>query len=295
MTVLAVVATYEPDELVVETSRRLIEGGTSVLIVDDFSQNASAIRVLDLCESLGAQVVRKRENLGIGDSLNVGLRVAIERSDEFLLTLDQDTVLPAGYVSACIQFIRRATTSGVNVGLVTAERLNGRLRTPRSQVGRSGFYSAVDPMQSGSLLRVSLAQDVGGFRADFVMDCIDVDFCLKLRAVGAKILWVEGENISHELGRISEARLFGRAIRIGNRHIHVSNHSSSRRYYMTRNRIVLLKEYFRRDKEWFTKSLRAYTVETLAAVAFEARRMHTLRAVIVGARDGFGSRLGKRR
>jgi GT2 family glycosyltransferase len=126
------------------------------------------------------------------------------------------------------------------------------------------------------------------------MDCIDTDICLRLRAAGMTVAWVDGVEIEHALGDMAPARFAGRSLRRGGREVRVSHHSDDRRYYMTRNRTILLCEYRRVDRLWYRKAVRSYSKESLASLLFEPRRVRRVVTMAKALRDGLVGRVGRR-
>lgn len=291
--VLAVIATYNPTISVIDQVAVLAKSGCQVVIVDDNSCADGASRILEECSVRGATVLRKQKNAGIGSSLNMGLMYADEIGAGYVVTLDQDTRIPSNYVNECLAGYKTLASAGERVGAVTAGVMNGRERTPRTTSGVPRVAVAMDVMQSGMFFSLAVAHSVGGFRGDFIMDCVDTDFCLKLRKSGYGIYFLDSLSVGHELGHLRDVPLgvFGRAI--GRSTVTVSDHSFVRRYYMSRNRAILLNEYFRDDRVWFAKAFRSFARETMAALAFEPRTIRRSMVVAKGTIDGVRGRTGQ--
>jgi rhamnosyltransferase len=78
------------------------------------------------------------------------------------------------------------------------------------------------------------------------------------------------------------------------RSLYNTNHSAKRRYYITRNRLILMKRYLYKDPEWVKYDLSKMMQETLTLFFFERDRltksMYMMRAVF----DAVFGRLGQR-
>lgn len=292
---VAIIASFEPASGILGTVRELVADGHLVCIVDDASKSAEAEAVLRACEKLGAKLLRKTENSGIASSLNAGLRWATRTDVKYILTLDQDTEIPHKYFSMAIERFETLQQRGASIGAITAGRMNGSNRRPRRPSFIEAYDEAIDVMQSGLVTPVDIANKLGGFRDGFVMDCVDTDFCLKLRATNYSILWLDDLELKHELGDTQVATVLGRPVSIRGRTIHVSNHSSSRRYYMSRNRVILLAEYARRDREWARKARRGYLKEAILSLIFEKHRGANFLATTRGIYHGLLRREGRAR
>ena len=75
-----------------------------------------------------------------------------------------------------------------------------------------------------------------------------------------------------------------------------SNHAPLRRYYMTRNRVVLLREYLFKEPAWVLRTAFAHLKSTILLCLFEQNKLPKLRYTAIGLLDGifcnFGRRLG---
>jgi rhamnosyltransferase len=73
-----------------------------------------------------------------------------------------------------------------------------------------------------------------------------------------------------------------------------TNHSAARRYYMSRNRVVLYRKYFRRFPRWILQSMNESLRETAKCLLGEQDRARKLRSFLLGTWDGLTGRMGKR-
>jgi rhamnosyltransferase len=72
----------------------------------------------------------------------------------------------------------------------------------------------------------------------------------------------------------------------------VTNHSALRRYYISRNRIVLWRRYAAQRPEWVWNDIRDYFRELLLIMVCEQKRWAKLRLTACGWRDGICGRMG---
>ena len=115
----AVVSLFNPDDGVLANAAALLAQVDAVVVVDDGSPRDPA-RILAELETMGCRVVRLAENSGIAAALNAGITAALTAAakPDYILTMDQDSLLDAGYVDALLAAAAAAGNAGVPVGMV---------------------------------------------------------------------------------------------------------------------------------------------------------------------------------
>ena len=78
--------------------------------------------------------------------------------------------------------------------------------------------------------------EIGGFREDFFIDNVDLEYSLRLRKHGKVSLISKKEGMKHKVGAPKINNIFGI-------NLVSTNHSRIRRYYMSRNHVIMSKEY----------------------------------------------------
>ena len=245
----------------------LLTAGLPVLVVDDGSVDAS---YLDTCTALGASVMRHERNEGIARSLNDGLAFAHSAGATWLLTVDQDTVLPDDYVPALLSFTH--ARAGV-IGAETIGDASGDLVYPSRKV--VGHLVTDEVFQTGSLWRVDALQALGGFDESLGIDAVDAEACLKLREAGFAVVLARGVRLEHHYGSGSTVHLLGRSVV-------ATGHSPARRETMVRNRLRLFPREFRQSPTHALRTLRRVGVNVLLGVTVEDDRWAKAKGSIRG-------------
>ena len=254
---VCVVPTYRPDDAASALVKDL-SNAAPVLVTDDgspctFDQCLSAIAVLP-----GVKVVRHRTNQGIGRGLNEGLAFASERHAEWLLSVDQDSCLPHGYLDQLISVAEHLMAEGVRVGVIGALHVadaSGDFTYPTrvSPNAMKPYPETEELIASGSLWNVSALADIGGFETGLGMDAVDAAACLSLREVGYRIFAVPDVTFEHRIGSGQRSRILGRSVlRTG--------HSRRRRHQILANRLRLF------PREWQQSPLHAVRTVRRAGV-----------------------------
>ena len=147
-------------------------------------------------------------NLGLANAYNRALEIAIECGAEWLITLDQDTSLPADYF---VKMIRSAQCSGTHPGLgaiVPQIEEDKILLSPNRFLfgalpswyrrGYTGIpVESVYAFNSGAMIRVDALRQVGGYDPRFPLDHCDAQIFRKLHLHGKKVYIAGNIRIQH--------------------------------------------------------------------------------------------------
>ena len=240
----------------------------SLIIVDNASYNISDIRAI----AGNAIVIANERNLGIAAALNQLCRKALELGCEWLVTLDQDSVIQPGMLKELARY-----TDQPDLAIICPrieDRNLGRQHTRHT----SGTEYVSHAITAGNLVRLSAWEAVGGFTEELFIDGVDFDFCLKLRENGWQILRTNNVCLYQEMGH-------GRRISLPFHHqMSVLNHSPQRLYYITRNYLWIGRQHHQRLHWTLEVAKRMFIV-----LCFEHDKWQKLRAMIKGLRHGLGS------
>lgn len=282
-TVVAVVSVFRaPDDLPPRLVA-LADQVRAVVVVDDGSDSLGAI-----AEHPSIIKVSLPENRGIAHALNVGVERARALGATHVLTLDQDSTAPTGFVERMLEVLARAEAAGVAVAAVVPE-LVGEQRVMRIADEPWAF----DPIQAGQLVPMATFDRIGGFVESYFIDAVDSEFTVRAEEQGLRFVVADGERIDHGLGELVPLMVFGRHLTIGGKPRHVLYHAPFRTYYMVRNSIVLARTHRRARRRWMRRRNRMMAEMVLGCIALSPDRGAQLRATWLGTRDGRAGRLGK--
>ena len=234
--VSAIIVNYNAGALLIESVRASLAQAEQVIVVDNSSSDASmdllatkfAVepRLVTLCET---------ENLGFATACNRGMGLA---SQPHFLFLNPDCILGAGSLRRMTEVLESDSSVGMVGGLLTdsngIEQGGGRRAVPtpwRSLVRASGlvvlnsrwpklfsnFYLHKEPLPdapieveaiSGALTLVSrvAVDDVGLWDEAYFLHCEDLDWCMRFRKRGWRILFVPDAPALHYQGHCSKTR-----------------------------------------------------------------------------------------
>ena len=267
-TIVAVVPTYRPDaDDLLTVVNSLLASGTCVVVTDDASP-CTADPALRACGQAGAIVIRHRRNEGIARGLNEGLAHARLAGAFWLLTMDQDSTIPDGYITRLLAATDAAervlgrNTVGV-IGAGGLDDASGDVGYPVTDV--DGVATTEEVFQSGSLWSVRALDEVGGFDESLGIDGVDAAACLHMRETGMHVVVAPDARIGHRYGSGRQITLLGRTV--------VSTgHSPARRESMVRNRLRLLPAEFAQSPRHAFRTIRRVGVNTVLGMTIEEDR-----------------------
>jgi len=251
--VAAVVPVFFPDQTTRGRLSSLLGQVDSLWVVDD-GTNGEARLIVDGLRQNGLTILRHPTNLGIAAALNTGAEAALAAGADFVLTVDQDTDLPAGYVASCLSVFFQAEAGSVNIGIVAAGSINGAPVLPHAFVAGVGLMRYA--IQSGMVISAQCFRECGLFDTRLVIDAVDTEFCLRVWSHGYGVAAGLGTDIRHELGAEMTATFFGRPRLRDGRPRTYEYHAPFRQYYISRNGVDLAFRYFRSDRRWVVSALR---------------------------------------
>jgi rhamnosyltransferase len=200
-----------------------------------------------------------------------------------VLTLDQDSAVPTGYVKTLLEAGADAGRAGIEVGMVAPETVGSILRLPSRR--RGGVVLGGEPIQSGLLIPADVLDRVRGFDETLFIDGVDTDFYLRSADLGLRCVIAPGARLEHRLGQ---------AITVaGDRDLPLVVASTFRYHYQWRNLVVLLRRHSRRHPAWAVRAV-TRAVRHLALVTVLAPgRLARLREAYGGLRAGLRGERGR--
>lgn len=287
--VLGIVVTYHPDSKLPERLRVIAEQVGSILVVDNHSNEDAIAMLRDAVHLVGGDLIVNDQNLGVARALNIGIDHAISGGYSWGLLFDQDTVpgphLLTGLQRAYDGFPTREKVAVIGANYIDAATLRPRRKAPSGR--DTTWIERRTVITSGSLVSLGRYQMLGPFRDEYFIDGVDLEYCLRARAEGLKVIMTCEPLMTHEVGQTVLRRLLWKTTG-------TSNHSRSRRYYMMRNQVDLAKRYLFKEPVWVVASLWTTLKSLILICLFEDGRFQKLKYTAVGLSDGLMSRFDRR-
>jgi GT2 family glycosyltransferase len=203
-----------------------------VYVVDNLSTDES-LSLLPSRQSDRLTIIRNSANLGFATACNIGLAHAVS---ENLLLLNPDCQVIEGAIDRLLTVLRSTDRVGMAgpflVNIDGSEQAGGRrkLPTPRLVLGQStkklqwllpfqfsSFLLHHEPLPdqpteveaiSGAcmIVRREMIADIGPLDQEYFLHCEDLDWCMRARQQGWKVLFVPDAKVVHQKGVSSRSR-----------------------------------------------------------------------------------------
>lgn len=299
--------TYEPDldrlHRVVSAVSAQVRG---LLLLDNSTSKASQAAVLELANrTTGTSYVGLWGNRGLGAAYNQGVDLARAQRADYVLLLDQDSIVAEDMVAHLVAaFAEGGSSTDVHAthpiaacGPRYVDRLTGRrsvllgnrglsmgrLEEPATPQARAASAMLIS---SGSLIPLTVLDELGGFDEGFFIDHIDTDFCLRAAAKQMQLWVVAAAGMEHELGHAQQRIWFGRWHDL-------PIHDPSRLYYIFRNSLRLMARPYAHWR-WGLFDLRRLSVILVVHLVAPGPRFTRLGYALSGLVAGLLGRSGPR-
>lgn len=240
--VAAIVVLYNPN---VPTLVRLLEsvrGQVSyIIIVDNSTQHDIKKKVVEMIPNNSIYTDLKG-NMGIAGAQNKGIEIAKTISAEFVLFLDQDSVLPNNMVSDLMTVYKDLVTNGHKVATVGPSFLDEKtnelakvirhrkLNVERIIPDQSKYFVNADYIiSSGSLVPMDVLDNIGVMDEQLFIDWVDIEWCIRAKQFGYKCYVAPQIIMRHCIG--DDFVSMGKT--------KVNLHTDFRHYFIVRNSIYL--------------------------------------------------------
>lgn len=274
MKVAAGVVLYNPEiERLEKNIKSVATQVDEIIFFDNGSRNINQILNYLKEENLNYQILTSSENLGIAHALNQICEVAYKKGYNWILTLDQDTVISKNLILKYSKYLDLPDVGQLSCVYKdrNAEELKDKINAEVIEVKEC--------ITSGALLNLRALFEVGGFDEKLFIDYVDFDLCYALDQKGYKTYRISYVGMLHEIGHITSVRFF-------NRKLELFNHNAFRHYYRCRNFIIFSRRYnLLKNREAVYIQFKAW----IRVLLYENKKIDKTRAMFKGIHDGLKS------
>lgn len=266
MKLCGVVVVFNPENKVNENIKSYLNDLEKLYVIDN-----STIDNRKRFKDKKIVYVSNRENKGIAQALNQGIELARKENYEWILTMDQDSKFEKKGLAKFKEKIEKCQDKKVAIFAplhqTTSKKLNENIKSDTLIV-----------MTSGNILSIKIHQKLGGFKEWLFIDGVDQEYCLNARKNGYKIKVFSEILLQHNLGKTQEKKILGHSI-------FITNHSATRRYFITRNRLYINQLYKKDFPEFCHQELKNSRREGIKILLFETNKVQKIKAMKKAKKD----------
>ena len=268
---VAGIVLYNPDLNRLSENLQAIQPQVSrVYCVDNGSQNINDVVAL-FGDNHKIVLIKNEINVGIAEALNQLARAALIDGNDWIITLDQDSVVADNLVS---EYIRYADVE--KIGIVTCCIVD-RSFVSYNQGKEVDGEEVKFCITSASMTNLRAWKKVGGFDSQMFIDWVDWDICLAFRYAGYKIIRAAKTHIIHELGNNTRAKIWK------GHQLLITERSSVRNYYINRNWIYIARKW---PEISFWKNFGMCLKNIIIASIYSRHKIQSIKALSKGLIDG---------
>lgn len=266
---------------------------SKVIVVDNASTDGTVAWLKNLPSkiSLNVEALLLDQNIGGAGGFASGLRHAVEAGADWIWMMDDDA---EPHPSALEELVRVATDPNRIYGSLAVNGnetswLTTVLDPPLGEVDKADSIPAHAEVQSlpflGFFIHRHLVEQIGLPDAGFFIAADDVEYCVRAQKAGTKIIIAGNSRIEHPQSRPYKIRVTGRTLTC-------LGLPCWKRYYDTRNRLLIARKYF--GLRLYTQTIPGSFVRLFAALLKEPNRIAQTHAFFAGFIDGLLGIKGKR-
>ena len=284
MKIAAVVILYHPAKDAILNIKTYYEWVDKIFVFDN-SETESAIKD-DLTKLSKVEFHQNFINEGIARRLNEACRKAIDEKFDWLLTMDQDS----NFSNEAIRYYMNCFRTYTEKEKVAMFGTN-RSREIIPNTAECQPKEIQDLITSGSLLNLSLFNEIGGFDELLFIDLVDNEYCARAKMKGFSIILFSNINLFHELGKqVKNASIKTLFLVKKKKEVH----SPLRCYYMYRN-LLYIENKYKEQNEGFTKKLRKDIIARIKiCVLYGGEAKSIFKHLKIAKADFRNNRMGKK-
>ncbi len=287
--ICAIVVTYYPDEGFPERIACIAKQVDRVIIVDNHSSDSCLEMIMKVSTKLGIYLILNNENMGVATALNQGVHYARDCGYAWALTLDQDT-FPYPTLVKNLIFAYSNCPFKEKVGIIGSNYKEKNTGTgPLCYVKNyeNQFWMEINEViTSGSLMSIPIFEKVGSFWDELFIYFIDIEYCMRLRTNGYNVIIACKLSMVHSTGNCEIKRFLWR-------NVIILNYPPPRSYYIARNGLLLVQEYYWKETGWALYRLYSLGKRFVSTIIFEDNKILKIRYICLGVYHALISKRGK--
>jgi glycosyltransferase involved in cell wall biosynthesis len=264
---------------------------SKILIVDNASTDGTieTLQQNGLLDQSKIQLIALKENTGGAGGFAAGMQYAFEQGADYVWMMDDDAM---PYPTALEEIMRYATpdhiygslaVNGEDTAWATTLLAENKTVHLKKQVPELAEVQSLPFL--GFLSSKEIYQNIGLPDASYFIAADDVEYCMRAQHAGYKTFICGQSQIEHPKSDRYEFNFLGKKITC-------LNLVAWKRYYDTRNRLLIAKKYY--GFKYYTQTIPASFIRLFAALLNEKNRLKQVKAFFAGFYDGIFNKTGRR-
>lgn len=283
--VYAILVAYNPDSSELQLAVDNLLSQTDFVVVCNNSDYDVTLHSADRI-----RVFNFRENLGIAEAQSIGMKWAFENGADFILQMDQDSLLQEHTVTKLMDRYFELTKVGYTIGVIgprhydkiTKEVDEGRLIKGNNIPGHN-CHIIHATISSASLIPLSAYEAAGSMDDGLFIDSVDWEYCWRLKKLGFITVRDNDVLLGHRVGE-------GKQKLIGS--IDARIPSPIRHYYHTRNLFLLFPRAYVPIYWKLSNLFKLFIKLFVYPFAFKDGKVR-FKYIVCGIKDGLLGRYGR--
>ena len=294
MKVDVVIVTYNRKELLVKCLEAISQQSYSydkVILVDNASTDGTieyleSKKILDHPKLI---LLKQTENTGGAGGFSAGMKYAFEHGADYVWMMDDDAI---PHPTALEELMRYATpehiygslaVNGEDTAWATTLLANNKTVHLKNHVPELAEVQSLPFL--GFLTSKEIYQNIGLPDASYFIAADDVEYCMRAQHAGHKIFICGQSQIEHPKSDRYEFNFLGKKITC-------LNLVAWKRYYDTRNRLLIAKKYY--GFKLYTQTIPSLILRLFIALNTDNNSLKQLKAFFAGFYDGVFNKVGRR-
>ena len=281
---------FEDTEACLKSLGDVTYGNLHIVVVDNGSVDGSLERLKEAFPSV--PFIATGRNLGFAGGVNVGIEYAMGQGADFVLLLNNDTVVAPDFVDRLVEFAADRPEAAIMCSKIYFHHAPERIwyagarflswigfthlrGCRRADAPRYSVPIETEPTGCSMLIRTELFSKIGLFDEDYFCYCEDVDLGRRAGLAGYRTYLVPSSKVWHKVAETSKDSL-------------------AMLYYIVRNSLRLADTYH--QLPYWLRPVRYGLVAityTLFVLITQRQRLKALRRIYQGMRDYLYGRYGE--
>lgn len=202
-----VIIVFHPNPKLLESKLKQLGGDVAIVVVDNTPN-----KVIEI-EQTNVAYIPLRENTGIANAQNVGIRNLLDRGCSHIVFFDQDSEYSLRYVEAIVSEYMRIASLRDDMFILGPTVVDKDSKEEYKSLSADGMAGASYIIQrelisSGTCVSASRISQVGMLQSSMFIDYVDFEWCWRAESKGLVSVMTRNVTLPHKVGK-GQKRVLG--------------------------------------------------------------------------------------